>query len=603
MLEVPHSKCTDLIFHSVVQLCENRIIGRLKCKDWITPAYHSKRRRPMHEDLLSVFNRYLSEPNRHPDQMKSQASRLRHFMNFMIQINRHDSTLNFQTRLEALRLAGTVCDIRQSLELALEQAGIKIDVISGKAIKAFNKVANYWHISKWLSRLAASCEYRHLLGSCRFKFLAEYAPHRVLGRERFVHAEIQIVTFHRLKKTLPLPRTIGTSKAACYLCDLFLSHHSQYTISATHGTIFDAWTIPDILPYSVEDRKQLRAIIQSMQAALEARARKGNQGFLQFAVQSGIYHIPSLPSLAETVIGPASLAQSISPSIVRSSSENQITIGELCVGPVGEVAGMSMSDRNAVSPPAAAAQNPCEHCAVAKAHHCKDRDSRLEQQVKLLQDSELKDQVNCNAIMESGPGRLPHREPELKAGPGNHKVSAREGTFDEIYDNDCKRPQMVHTSSAQIERPDSSRQLVGKEIESSPHSDVGEDSTSVAYPSSKRVDGLSSVSEPPRTKVNASQKRSTEADQEVEGRSSRHPRERRRRQRRRVRDHPNRKGSEEPSRRLRSSRNKTYQRHGNRVHSGLQSHKKSHHRSSRNRFDFLQSLWRAIRGAQRLCCL
>ena len=96
-------------------------------------------------------------------------------------MNRYDSVIHFQNRLKALRLAGIVCDTRQSLELALEQAGLKLDVTSGKAIKAFDKVANYWHASKWLSRLVASCGYRHLFGSSRFRFLAEYTPHRVLG--------------------------------------------------------------------------------------------------------------------------------------------------------------------------------------------------------------------------------------------------------------------------------------------------------------------------------------------------------------------------------------------------------------------------------------
>ena len=602
MLEIPPLECTDLIFHSVVQLCENRIIGRLKCKDWITPAYHSKRRRPMHEELNSVFIRYLSHPNKRLDQIKLQASRLRDFIDFMFQINRHDSIMELQTRLKALRLAGIVCDVRQSLELALEQAGMKIDVISGKAIKAFDKVANYWHISKRLSRLAASSEYRRLLGSSRFRFLAEYVPHKVLGRERFVHAEIQIVTFHRLEKTLPLPRTIGTSKAACYLCNLFLSLHPQYTISATHGTIFDAWTIPDILPYSKEDRRQLRAIIQNMQTALEARARKGNQGFLQFAVQSGIYHNPSLPSLAETVIDPASVAQSVSPSFVRSSSLDQNTVSEIHVGSIGEVAGMPVSDRNAVSPLGATAHKTCEHCAVAEGHHCKDRESRPEQQGEVLRDPELDDQVDCNITTESDPGRQPHREPDLKAGSGNHKISACEVTFNEICDSDCKRPRMVYTSSAQTKRPDSSRQLVEKETKSSPHSDVDEVSSSVAYPPGKRMDGCTSESEPTRTKVNPSKKGSREADQEVEGRS-RHPRKRRRRQRRRLRDHPNRQGSEEPSQQLRSSKNRTYQRHGNRVHTAARSHKKPHHRGSRGRYGFLQNIWRAIHGAQRLCCL
>lgn len=95
----------------------------------------------MHEDLEYVFNKYLSNQNKYPDQMKSQASRLRAFIDFMILINQHNSAVTLQTRLEALQLAGTVCDVRQSLEIALKQAGMKIDVTSVKAIRASDKVA------------------------------------------------------------------------------------------------------------------------------------------------------------------------------------------------------------------------------------------------------------------------------------------------------------------------------------------------------------------------------------------------------------------------------------------------------------------------------
>lgn len=188
-----------------------------------------------------------------------------------------------------------------------------------------------------------------------------------------MHAEVQIVTFHWLEGTRPLLRTIGTTKAACYLCNLFLLLHPQYTISATSGTIFDAWTIPGVLAYSVEDRRELRAIFQSMQAALEARARKGNQGFLQFPVQSGIYHVPSLPSLAGTVIGPAPLVESVSSSTVRSITNNQIAVARFSAESVPEAA--AMSDRDAVSPPAVASQRPCGHRAAAK--DSKDKESEL----------------------------------------------------------------------------------------------------------------------------------------------------------------------------------------------------------------------------------
>ena len=217
-----------MVFYSAVQLCEPRIIGRFKCKDWTPPRYRVKGGRPLHEDLEQDFNRYLSKQKIFTDKMKSLTSRLRDFISFMNRVNQPQSSITFQTRLEALRLAGAVCDVQQSLEIALQQAAIKVDEARMKAIRAFDKVANYHHISERLSNLAGSSKFRHLFQSTRFRFLNRYAPHMVFGQNRFVHAEVQIVTFHRLEGTQPRPRVVGTTKAACYLCNLFLSLHTRY---------------------------------------------------------------------------------------------------------------------------------------------------------------------------------------------------------------------------------------------------------------------------------------------------------------------------------------------------------------------------------------
>ena len=328
----------------------------------------------MHEDLEQVFNRYLSKQKVFTDQMKSLTSRLRDFINFMIRINQLKSTVTFQIRLEALQLAGSVCEVRQSPEVALEQAAVKVDKRSMKAIRAFDKVANYQHISERLSNLAGSSKFRHLFQSPRFRFLDSYAPHVVLGRDRFVHAEVQIVTFHWLEGTQPRPRAIETTKAACYLCNLFLSLHPQYTLSATHGTLFDAWTIPDVLPYSVEDRRELQAIIQNMQLALEARVGKEIHGFRPSPVQSGIYHVPSLPSLAGTVIGPAALVETASFSTIRSISKTQGVTERPSMDSVGEAVASSVSDRDAVSSLAAASETHCGHRALAQKKHGKRKE-------------------------------------------------------------------------------------------------------------------------------------------------------------------------------------------------------------------------------------
>ena len=60
-----------------------------------------------------------------------------------------------------------------------------------------------------------------------------------------VHAEIQLLFFYELNPERIRPRTICSSKSACYLCDLFFRLHGQYYVPRTHGRLYHRWTLPD----------------------------------------------------------------------------------------------------------------------------------------------------------------------------------------------------------------------------------------------------------------------------------------------------------------------------------------------------------------------
>ena len=60
-----------------------------------------------------------------------------------------------------------------------------------------------------------------------------------------VHAEIQLLFFYELNPERIRPRTICSSKSACYLCDLFFRLHGQYYVPRTHGRLYHRWTVPD----------------------------------------------------------------------------------------------------------------------------------------------------------------------------------------------------------------------------------------------------------------------------------------------------------------------------------------------------------------------
>ncbi|KAL8706331.1 MAG: hypothetical protein Q9201_000614 [Fulgogasparrea decipioides] len=372
--------------------------------------------------------------------MKLPASRLQGFVNFMVKVNRHDSTMTFQTRLEALQLAGDVCDVQKSLELVFKQAGMKVDTASQKAIKAFDKVANYRHLSERLSRLAASSRFRHLFTSLHFRFMDNYAPHLVNGRERFVHAEVQIVTFHRLQKTRPSPRTIGTTKATCYLCNLFISFHPQYITSATHGVIFDAWTIPDLLPYTEEDRRELRAIVRGMREGLQARVRKGNHKFLPFPTQSGIYHVPSLPSLAGTLVDFGPSVETASISTVRTISGTRRAVAMSSAHSVEEAVTIPLLDCNAESPRGATG-----------GEHSKEEEFGPPGEANSFQGSEVIEKAEGKDIVEPDENHKPDTEVKLDAATEDREDSKLEETSSGKRD-DSEHVQVTEQTQAHQDR-------------------------------------------------------------------------------------------------------------------------------------------------------
>ncbi|KAL9591367.1 MAG: hypothetical protein Q9179_007795 [Wetmoreana sp. 5 TL-2023] len=373
--------------------------------------------------------------------------------------------MTFQTRLEALQLAGDVCDVQKSLELVFKQAGMKVDTASQKAIKAFDKVANYRHLSERLSRLAASSRFRHLFTSLHFRFMDNYAPHLVNGRERFVHAEVQIVTFHRLQKTRPSPRTIGTTKATCYLCNLFISFHPQYITSATHGVIFDAWTIPDLLPYTEEDRRELRAIVRGMREGLQARVRKGNHKFLPFPTQSGIYHVPSLPSLAGTLVDFGPSVETASISTVRTISGTRRAVAMSSAHSVEEAVTIPLLDCNAESPRGATG-----------GEHSKEEEFGPPGEANSFQGSEVIEKAEGKDIVEPDENHKPDTEVKLDAATEDREDSKLEETSSGKRD-DSEHVQVTEQTQVQCaplaypEMPDLKKGAIRNKAQALPHHD------------------------------------------------------------------------------------------------------------------------------------
>ncbi|KAL8706816.1 MAG: hypothetical protein Q9201_000187 [Fulgogasparrea decipioides] len=417
----------ESIFVSVVRLCERKIISRLKCKDWIAPAYyHGKRQNPMHTDLKDAVDRYQRRSGEHSDEMKETFSSLQEFINFITKANKEIPILTFETRLEALRLTGKVCDTKSSLEKTFRRAGAKLDIASLKTIKAFDKLANYRHISERLSRMAASSKFRHLF-----------------NRDRFVHAEVQLATFHRLQKTQPSPRTIGTT----------------------------------------QDRKQLRDVVRSMQNTLEARAGKHKRRFLQFPIQSGIYQVPSLPSLAGTVISPVAPIVGKSHSIVQMNSSIQEAVVVPLVGSVEEAATIPLVDHHVELTPETNIQTPNQKSVTADEQH--GEELRLQEKESLCQEPELDENPEYERGAEPNEDFEPSTEANLDVDTVDSEVPGPEGIFTGKQDPMAAERICERDSNTDLEPLEDESPAVGERHQNNNESDRGPFNDRVSKPSDR----------------------------------------------------------------------------------------------------------------------
>ncbi|KAL8884892.1 MAG: hypothetical protein Q9215_007151 [Flavoplaca cf. flavocitrina] len=86
-----------------------------------------------------------------------------------------------------------------------------------------------------------------------------------------VHAEIQILLFYEQNPSRFPPRIIGSSKSACYLCDLFIQLHGHFQVPRSHGKLYDRWILPEEALDHLSASPHLMSVVEGFNAKLEAQ--------------------------------------------------------------------------------------------------------------------------------------------------------------------------------------------------------------------------------------------------------------------------------------------------------------------------------------------
>ncbi|KAL1967136.1 hypothetical protein VTN77DRAFT_3427 [Rasamsonia byssochlamydoides] len=274
--ELSREQCAADAFDTIVKLNSNRILGRLASSHFHRPSYmHGTPQDPL---TLAFHASFLQLEDATADEIVS-------------------ATKSVVKEAFGLTVDGF------SLPARLKAMGFAASRIDTREIHEVNKLANYWRVCLSLAHLSRS--YRGLFTRLRLETLEPYEPSSTTAVERFVHAEIQLVAFYETSLApQSLPRAIGASKEACFLCDSFIKAHGHFFLSKAHRQIYPHWTVPDREDYSTATLKRFRSVLMTVDRDVPEeleKARCKRHSFQKLPLQSSVnLHKLTLPTPSVT---------------------------------------------------------------------------------------------------------------------------------------------------------------------------------------------------------------------------------------------------------------------------------------------------------------
>jgi hypothetical protein len=165
----------------------------------------------------------------------------------------------------------------KSLETALQEMRLSEDVCQSREVLEIDKLSKYLELCDDLIRLSRQPSTRTLCLGLKLEVLQSYPRIRPLGSPMTcrVHGEVQLVLFYERQPKQPPPRAIGSSKSACFLCDLFIQKHGGFGISHSHMKLYPMWTIPEVSWMNAHQAEHFHGIIQAMTLDIKPFLKKG----------------------------------------------------------------------------------------------------------------------------------------------------------------------------------------------------------------------------------------------------------------------------------------------------------------------------------------
>ena len=178
----------------------------------------------------------------------------------------------------------------RSLEKTLELLGLDKNITESRAVLEIDKLGKYFDLCKDLIHLGRQAKTRMLLRNLKLERCVAYPCSKPSGSREscYVHGEVQLILFYELHHRQPseqLPRAIGSSKSACFLCDCFIKNHGSFGVSYSHMQLHPKWTIPEAPWMVAEQIQRMRSLVQAIDGDVQTLLKQ-NMAYRKPAIQS-----------------------------------------------------------------------------------------------------------------------------------------------------------------------------------------------------------------------------------------------------------------------------------------------------------------------------
>ena len=302
-----------------MSLCGARIHARLQSVYWKKPKHrYREEREPLYKSLRKMLSRLHALPNTASNRFENLPNELNELCNAYETIDKHynEAESLLESLKEVVRMSydfstknGTC-----SLEGTISSYGLDpSEMCQNGNIRQIQKIGRYWGVCVEMPEVAR--KYRSLFQHAELRSLP---PYTAISSNIFfkatekptvkcnVHAEIRLLLYYDLhpKPDSTPPRVLGVSKAACYLCNLFILEHGRFYHTKTHGYLHDQWTVPDLAAYSEEQRNKYRHVLAAIDSEIERAMSTEGSSKRQHPAQSWLsLRTPPLCSPASSDAG------------------------------------------------------------------------------------------------------------------------------------------------------------------------------------------------------------------------------------------------------------------------------------------------------------